>query len=93
MIIGRRRWILQSCAKTKSYETPKMQQTTAIMMAAPNMFRSSSGLGHRPFTAKTRVRVPLGVPFSFFSFKLEIMMLRTGVCDAGAALISRASKI
>ena len=23
---------------------------------------SSSGLGHRPFTAATRVRIPLGVP-------------------------------
>src|ERR1700736_973015 len=26
---------------------------------------SSSGLGHRPFTAVTRVRIPLGSPFSF----------------------------
>ena len=29
---------------------------------APNMHRSSSGPGHRPFTAATRVRLPYGVP-------------------------------
>ena len=32
---------------------------------SPRLLRpSSSGLGHHPFTVKTRVRFPLGVPFS-----------------------------
>ena len=31
--------------------------------------RSSSGLGHRPFTAATRVRLPYGTPFTFKSLQ------------------------
>src|SRR5688500_11608177 len=30
---------------------------------AQNVSRSSSGLGHRPFTAATRVRLPYGTPY------------------------------
>ena len=31
-------------------------------MPIPLASRSSSGLGHRPFTAATRVRIPYGMP-------------------------------
>ena len=32
---------------------------------------SSRGLGHRPFTAVTGVRIPVGTPFSFITNNLE----------------------
>ncbi|WP_210203123.1 hypothetical protein, partial [Sinorhizobium medicae] len=38
----------------------------------------SSGLGRRPFTAETRVRFPLGVPF-FPEFYLSILVLARGL--------------
>ena len=39
-----------------------------------SMSRSSSGLGHRPFTAATRVRLPYGTPN--FSITYEILPFR-----------------
>src|SRR5436190_20896845 len=42
-------------------------QPPGQLLILPPLFLtlSSSGLGHRPFTAVTRVRIPLGSPFYF----------------------------
>src|SRR4051812_37992688 len=46
--------------------------------------RSSSGLGHRPFTAATRVRLPYGTPLLFQSPKiLSLANVQTGSCQGG----------
>jgi hypothetical protein len=38
------------------------------------MSRSSRGLGHRPFTAATGVRIPYGMPKLFPSFWIMLLM-------------------
>src|SRR5438874_12312893 len=45
---------------------------------------SSRGLGHRPFTAVTRVRIPLGSPFDSAFTKASLMTtLRAANCKQG----------
>jgi hypothetical protein len=48
-----------------------------------NASRSSSGLGHRPFTAATRVRLPYGTPNSsaFFAISADIMQMKYFLMD------------
>ena len=49
---------------------------------------SSRGLGHRPFTAATRVRIPLGTPFFLqFTLTLPAESGRLGDPDEVAAAI------
>ena len=49
-------------AKTKA-KKQKLKQTKKIKKKkGKRLFPSSSGLGHRPFTAVTRVRISLGTP-------------------------------
>ncbi len=44
-------------------------------MRIPLASRSSSGLGHRPFTAATRVRIPYGMPlFVFITSHFEMVL-------------------
>ena len=49
-------------AKAKA-KKQKLKQTKKIKKKkGKRLFPSSSGLGHRPFTAVTRVRISLGTP-------------------------------
>ena len=48
-------------AKTKA-KKQKLKQTKNKKKKGRRLFPSSSGLGHRPFTAVTRVRISLGTP-------------------------------
>ena len=43
---------------TGSYPIHSVEWLSCVCAASP----SSSGLGHRPFTAVTRVRIPSGTP-------------------------------
>ena len=47
------------------FRDKRMKPGTVLRSCAT---RSSSGPGHRPFTAVTRVRVPYGSPFGFSAF-------------------------
>ena len=49
--------------KSKRNKKQKLKQTKKIKKKkGKRLFPSSSGLGHRPFTAVTRVRISLGTP-------------------------------
>ncbi len=48
---------------------------------------SSSGLGHRPFKAKTRVRVPLGTPRSLVSYMWCWLVILCLWCSKGWATL------
>ena len=51
------------------------------------MSRSSRGLGHRPFTAVTGVRIPYGTPPAGIAQLVEHNLAKVGV--ASSSLVSR----
>ena len=54
----------------RSTEETQLASLGAVSIFGARLTLSSSGLGHRPFTAVTRVRIPLG---SLPSYKLRYM--------------------
>ena len=58
----------------------RIHDGSPISKFSKSRFPSSRGLGHRPFTAKTRVRLPLGTPILIFFhfFKSAEWDLRIG---------------
>ena len=57
--------------------------------AAVTASHSSSGLGHRPFTAVTGVRTPYGTPFAGIAQLVEHDLAKVGV--ASSNLVSRSN--
>ena len=53
------------------------------------MSRSSRGLGHRPFTAVTGVRIPYGTPLAGIAQLVEHNLAKVGV--ASSSLVSRSN--
>ena len=49
-------------AKAKKAKAEANKKIKKIKKERKRLFPSSSGLGHRPFTAVTRVRISLGTP-------------------------------
>ena len=60
-------------AKKRLIYTPILDYNM-LSLTRTFMSRSSRGLGHRPFTAATRVRIPYGMPFSSFIFNQTLRL-------------------
>ena len=67
-----------------------LQQEAPIRYCPAFVTLSSRGLGHRPFTAVTRVRIPLGSPFDSAFTKASLMTtLRAANCKQGWRSMAR----
>ena len=62
---------------------PSTRLQSAVLSGSP----SSRGLGHRPFTAVTGVRIPMGTPKLAVQVKVRVVVqsVRIPACHAGVA--------
>jgi hypothetical protein len=58
-----------------------LDSTKVVLPVLPQLSLSSRGLGHRPFTAVTGVRIPVGTPYSRWRIRYLIKKLKH--CDLG----------